>query len=231
MLLQKLHLARISDEVQSSPLLTNEDLQLLQAATSAPFHSAPDSAHNHTRSFLLVLLPIVVAVVWALHPYASVVGVAILLLFFGSGYLIRRWFEHVLSRAHITRAAYYSGMDKFLTQLMLTIRWLQEMEIVSRGLTRPLPSLPASRLDQCHTHKLLRRRVLCTCGEVVCALRAATRELCGVGGVRLAEELEDRGSYLAFSNLQELHPHMSEGRKEAAVDTEALSLQSIKVIT
>lgn len=235
-------------------MLTDEDLELLQAAAGGPTDSTrscthfttADSTHNHTHPiqddahskrgllFLtrpLALFPVVAAIGWWLHPFSTIVGVAMLFLFLGSRHLLRRWSDHVTSRAHASRVAYYSAMDKLLTQLTVTIRWLQEMEVVSRGLTRPHPSFPITRLDQGHTHKLLRRRVLCTCADVLGSLRVATRKLCGIGGVTLAPELEDRGSYLAFSSLRELHQYLSEDSDRVTVnwDRDALSLQSIKV--
>lgn len=180
------------------------------------------------------VFPIVVAVVglW-LHPLIIVVGVVTLFFFIASHCLIPRWSDHVTSHAHSSRTLYYAAMDKLLTQLTVTIRWLQEMEVISRGLTRPHPSLPVAQLDQNHTHKHLRKRVICTCADILCLLRVATRDLCGMGGVCLPPELGDKGSYLAFRNLQELHQYLAEDEGQRTVEWNeeeegALHLQSIK---
>ena len=172
------------------------------------------------------------------HPLSLIVGVALPLLL-ALPYLASRWYTKIFTRAQSMRLEYYNSMDKLLTQLTATIRWLQEVEIVSRGLTRPLSSLPASRLDRGHTHKLLRGRVLRTCGKIVVHLRACTRKLCS--SCDLVPELDDGGSYLAFAPLHTLHRFMNEGSEFTGVsevgggegvdgnDMQALTMESVKV--
>lgn len=236
-------------EIEISPLLTDEDLQLLHSATSGsthfpddhlhPPHDSTHFLHDSTQQLswikpLSIFIPILIIICWLLHPLTLVVGVALPLLFL---FVTHRRSARVISQAQTSRLEYHSAMDNLLTQLTVTIRWLQEVEIVSRGLTRPLTSLPASRLDHGNTNILLRRRVLWTCTNVLGLLRTSTRYLCeSSGDMRLPPELGDKRSYLAFTPLSELHQFLREGSPKLAADgdedneLQALSLESIKVI-
>lgn len=238
-------------EIRESPLLTDEDLQLLTAAVPScaplcqdhtPGHT-PCSGNSHASlcgDHALAALFLVVAVMgWWLHPLILIVGVAFILMY----RLLSYWLDKLFSSAQIKRMEYYSAMDRLLTQLATTIRWLQEAEIVGRGLMRPLASLPANRLDSCHTHRLLRKRVLRTCTDVLTCLRAHTRELCARSR-DLPPELADQGSYLAFTPLHTLHQFMQEDLMKpggvavggadrgggGADDAWSVSLDSIKVM-
>ena len=238
--MQRVHLDQLIGEIKESPLLTDEDLQLLNSAMSDSTHISDD--HTHSSSWpspvLFLFLPLLVVGGWCwLHPLTLTVGVALPLLLFLMFCLLSHCLNQMLLQAQAQRQQHYADMDRLLTQLTVTIRWLQEVEIVSRGLTRPLP---IGRLDHGHTHKLLRRRVLWTCTEVVRLLRAATRRVCQSYDLRMAPELEEeeeggRG-YLAFTPLHELHQFMAEegvggGEGEGREEEDCLSLHSIKVCT
>ncbi len=213
----------MASEIKASPLLTDEDLQLILSATAVtPSHTHSPGASAHiphwwqkSWRYLAYSLPVALSIGWLLHFHAIlIVGVALPLLLAVLIIIVNKvcsyWSDRLVSQSRTARSEYYSAMDKLLTQLTVTIRWLQEAEIVGWGLTRPLTSLPASRLDQCHTHRFLRGRVLHTCRDVLVPLRVLTRQLCTAGDVKLTAELEDRGSYLAFRQLHQLHAHMKE---------------------
>lgn len=243
---QRTHLKILVEEIKNSPLLTDEDLQVLNSAIPTPTniytHLTDDHAHplKHYGFFwaFSLLLPTVVAMGWWLHPVILIMGVALPLFFFMTR-LFSYWSDKLLSELQILRIDYYSAMDKMLTQLTASLRWLQEVELASRGLTRPLPSLPARRLACGHAHKLLQKRILGTCSDVIASLRTSTRELCRSHD--LAPELEDRGSYLAFTPIHTLHQYMREEGTGAGmggalivdgdddVEMRSLSLDSIKV--
>lgn len=241
------------EEIKQSPLLTEEDLHLLSSVPPfSPTHPPHDHTHkwwSHSAWAASFLLPVAVSVYWLLHPLVIVVGVAMtFVLFLAFCRLFSYWSDKTASQVEVLRMEYYSAMDKLLSQLTATIRWLLEIETVSRGLTRPFPSLPSSRLDQCHTHKHLRRCVLQTSAEVLRRLRTTTREICSHVSANLPPEFQEKSSYLAFRKIQELHQFLEEGesremavmagegsKKMAAIHVveeitlQALSLESIKV--
>ena len=238
-LLQVTHLYRVVHEVKGSSLLTDEDAHLLSLIlpelTPPPPPLLPPP--NFTYLKWLSLLAVMVSMGWAMtHPHIMVIGVSfffsLLLLF---GHLISMWMGVVLDRAQAHRLDYYSSVDKLLTQFTSTIRWLQEIEVVSRGISCPISSLPINRLDRCHTHQLLRKHVLWTCEDVLCPLRATTRELFDEAFNLLVPEVGDRNRYLAFHPLSQLHQFLREegGDKEThpEEDKQLYSLESIKVQT
>ena len=235
---------KITHEIRNSSLLTDEDLQLIESATYDSTHKLAHPLSNHTHSQgvgdhthwslikYISLFPVVIAIGWWLHPLIAVVGVAFLLPFLVCR-LSLDWLDHVMSCAQVARQDYRLSMDRMLTQLTTTIRWLQEMEVVSRGLTRPF-STGTSGWGQCHAHIHLRQRVLHTCTAVLGELRTLTREVNLSRDMRIEPELEDRKGYLAFRKLQDLHQFMSEddtGNAEVSKGEEQdiLSLESIKV--
>ena len=243
-------------ELKESSLLTDEDIQLLNSAlsnssTQSHHHPSPTTAdslyldrttvdHTHSKSGVMIshikwfyLLPLLLSMGYLFHPLIPLVGVVLPYLAY---HLVQRWVGRILTRTQMWRLQYYSAVDKLLTQLTTTIHWLQEIEVVSRGITHLLPSLPYSRLDQCHTHKALRKHVLWTCADVLHPLRATTRQLCDASIVKLVPELQESNSYLAFHPLGELHQFMAEDTGSSGVEStgetlESISLESIKVST
>ncbi len=202
---------KLSSEILESSLLTDEDLHLLNSAQVNHTHQdippspAPIGFKGYQK-WLFLFCPLL-ALIWMPHPFIVVTGVVILTL----PWLVSWWVESMFSRALKSRSEYYTSFEKLLTQLTTTIRWIQEVEVVSRGMTRPLSS---ARLDRCHTHSLLRRHTLRACADLIGPLRVATRDLCHTHSIQLAPELEARASYLAFRPISELHPFMREEEGE-----------------
>ncbi|XP_064400674.1 vezatin-like isoform X2 [Halichondria panicea] len=222
---------QLLSELVESSLLTEEDCHILHVSLKHPLVPCTTSQHSTRWSFYW--LPALVALGASLLYVGShilIVGTIILIAILGSA-------EAIINRYNQKRLVYrwrkYSNnCEELLTLLTKSLRLIQETEVLSRGYSRPLATVPVSRLEQGGgSHSLqcvpLRKRVFHVCSDGVQLLRTVTKRLCT--SVAIAEELDNTDQYLAFRELKTLHQHM-EGSKEGEDDftNEQLSLESLK---
>ena len=252
----------MTSELRVSPLLTNEDHHLLHSALASqnidghtPNHTLQTSSlswtpkHWNWCSAITALLSVLISVILATSSSFKVLFLLLLLipLLLSLWHLTLGWWVWLLEGwAKRDRSKYYHACDCLLTQLSASLRWLQEVEVIGQGFARPLPLLRHGNQsygwNHAYRHAHLRQCLLVKVSHLVRVLRAATRRMhlkigelgCGQGW--LGEELLERRSYLAFTNLSNLHPHLTEeeeeeGQEETSVsgDDKALQLDSLKV--
>ena len=230
-------------ELRQSSLLTDQDHHLLQSALA----NNHDHVHSHTHSMSLLsrcllrvrwlLLATIITFslltycVYHAHPLLPLSLFVLFLLIWWQ--LLSCWVEVVLTKAQSWRHNYYQSFDELLSQLMSTLRWLQEVEVIGRGFARPLQTLGAtSLLDGCsgmHRHAHLRRRLLATSFHLLRLLRETTREVYAQEhvGKKMEYGLADKLGYLAYTPLTHLHPHLLEDKE--VEEEEELNMDSIKV--
>ena len=238
---------RLVTELGESPLLTNEDHHLIQAILESQHREGHTHDHSHFSNTINWQLWSAVIAMFAvlslLHSTLSLV-----LLPFGAPFLLLLW-RQVLwwwvwleeGRARRGRASYYRSFDLLLLQLTATLRWLQEVEVIGQGFTRPFIFSRHAYLScdwhRSYRHIKLRRQLMIKSSHLISKLRNVT---VGVykdvrswehGQQWLGGEVLDRQNYLAFTDLHHLHPHLtnSKAMEEEVCSTRALELDSLKV--
>ncbi|XP_072025021.1 vezatin-like [Amphiura filiformis] len=127
------------------------------------------------------------------------------------------WVNNLLHRQHKDNMKLLDSLvtlhDKYGSLLRKCIRYVQEIEVISRGFTLATPFTPAAQLDgldnllaeqQC---PLLREVCFQTCKEQIFGLREATMRL--LQHTRLQPEVDGATTYLAKMDLDKIIPSPS----------------------
>jgi len=245
----------MATELGESPLLTNEDHHLIQAVLHSQHMDTHTQELDHTQNnspfsrrnvqwwstVLMVMMSILLSLLMSatLLHISLPLGAALLMLLWRQGLWWWVWLSE--NRAWRCRQRYYQSFDLLLLQLTATLRWLQEMEVIGQGFACPFP-LSRHAYQSCDWHRSyrhvkLRRQLLTGAARLVSGLRDITVGMCkdamswGCGQKWLGREAFDRRNYLAYTDIHNLHPHLTklEEAIEDAFGMRALELESLKV--
>ena len=228
---------KVVTHIKNSPLLTEEDFQLLHISftnnSSQQLQSKILQTNKNSTMFYVLLSSIGTAFISAglmLSPLlllaVAIVAMFVILL----ARVVRSRNLSEMTESFNDLASYTTHFDTLLSLLSQSIRVIQETEILAQGFSRPSQTVPISRMER-QSSKLqcmsLRKRVFGLCQSGVLVARGMTEILCVC--YPLTEELDERHGYLAFRPLSNLHQFMS--KEEECDEVLCLKLESLKVHT
>lgn len=146
------HRDKLLDSISNSPLLTEDDFQLVQyimsyqTQLSSTKHSQHHNSHlhpsyKHTVFFLTALLVGITAAATALLPIQFIFVLSILAIVIGGIPLTLRWrmklaVEQSLGKSMECLEMYLREFEMLLSLVSQTTKLIRETEIISHGFTR-----------------------------------------------------------------------------------------------